>query len=72
MLHYLERIEILINDAEFGSFNFLQLKYRKEEQIIEPFYRTVLPQEIWSSHLNLRNFEKLRKGLLDNAEWIEM
>ena len=46
MLHYLERIEILINDAEFGSFNFLQLKYRKEEQIIEPFYRTVLPQEI--------------------------
>ena len=61
-----------MKDAEFGLFKFLQPKYRKEEAIIELFYRIGLLQETWLPLLNLRNFEKLRKGLLDHAECIGM
>ena len=38
----------LMNDKEFGSFKFLKLKYRRRDQIIQPFFRIGSPQEIRS------------------------
>ena len=51
----------LINDAEFGFFIFLKLKYGRVDQIIQPFCRIGCPQEIRCPLLNLRKFWKSEK-----------
>ena len=51
-----------MNDEEFGPLNFLKLKYRMGEQIIQPFCRIGSHQEINSPLFNLRKFEKSEKG----------
>ena len=52
----------LLDDKEFGSLKFLKLKYRRGDQIIQPFCRIVSPQEISSPIFNLRKFEKTEKN----------
>ena len=52
----------LINDEEFGSFKCLILKYRRGNQIIQPFCRIGSPQEIRSPLFNLRKFSKTDKS----------
>ena len=45
-----------MNHKEFGSFNFLKLKYRSGDEINQLFTRIGSPQEIRSPLLNLRKF----------------
>ena len=56
----------LMNDEEFGSFKFLKLKYRRGDQIIQPFCRIGSPQEIRSPLFNLMNFQKAEKGTAES------
>ena len=58
-----------MNDVEFESFNFLEIIYRKEDEIIEPFYRIGSTQEIRSPTFNLRKF---RKVLVNHVEPTEI
>ena len=51
----------LMNDQEFGCFKVLKLKYRRGDQIIEPFCRIGSPQEFRSHLFNLKKFEKPEK-----------
>ena len=52
----------LMNDKKFGSFKLQKLKYRRGDQIIQPFCRIGCPQEIRSPLFNLRKFQKRKKG----------
>ena len=51
-----------MNDKEFGSFNFLKLKHRRGDQIIQPFCRIGCPLEIRSPLLNLSKSSKHEKS----------
>ena len=48
----------LKNGKEFGSFKLIKSKYRRGDQIIQPFCRIGSPQEIRSSLFNLMSFQK--------------
>ena len=50
-----------MNGEEFGSLKSLKLKYRREDQIIQPFSRIGFPQEVRSPLFNLRKFQKAKK-----------
>ena len=52
----------LMNDEEFGSFQFLELKYRRGDQIFQPFCRICSHQEIRSTLFNLKKFQKIEKS----------
>ena len=52
----------LMNDEEFGSFQFLELRYRRRDQIIQPFCRICSHQEIRSTVFNLKKFQKIEKS----------
>ena len=56
----------LISDEEFGSLKLLKLKYRRGDQIIQPFCRVGCPKEIRSPLFNLGKFDKSEKG---SPEW---
>ena len=56
----------LPNYEEFGSIKFLKLKYRRGDQIIQPFCRIGSPQEIRSPLFNLRKFEKTEKSTAES------
>ena len=59
----------LINDKEFGSFKFLELKYRRGDQIILPFCRAGPPiQKIRSPFFNLRKFKKNDKRTAESCK----
>ena len=62
----------LMNDKEFGSRKFLKFKYRRRDQIIQPFSRIGSPQEIRSLSFIWGNSKKLRKVLLNHLECIEI
>ena len=51
-----------VNDEEFESFKFRELKYRRGDQIIQPFCRIGSHQEIRSPLFNLRKFQKIEKS----------
>ena len=57
----------LPDDEEFGSLQFLKLKYRRGDQIIQPFCRIGSPQEIRSPLFNLRKFEKTEKSTAESC-----
>ena len=57
----------LPNHEEFGSIKFLKLKYRRGDQIIQPFCRIGSPQEIMSPLFNLRKFEKNEKSTSESC-----
>ena len=52
----------LTNDKELRSLKFLKLKYRKGDQIIQPFCTTSSHQEIRSPVFNLKKFQKIDKS----------
>ena len=52
----------LMNDKEFESLKFVELKYRRGEQIIQLFSRMGSPKEIWVPVFNLREFQKIDKS----------
>ena len=41
----------LMNDKEFGSLKLLKLKYRREDQIIQTFFRIGSPQKLGPPYL---------------------
>ena len=51
-----------MNDEELGCLKFLNLKYRRVDQIIQPFCRIGSTQEIKSPLFNLRKFQKIEKS----------
>ena len=51
-----------MNDEEFESLKFLELKCRRGEQIIQPFCRIGSTEEIRSRLFNLRKFQKIEKS----------
>ena len=57
----------LLDDEEFGSLQLLKLKYRRGDQIIQPFCRIGSPQEIRSPLFNLRKFEKTEKSTVESC-----
>ena len=59
-MHWMHRN--LMNDDEFGYFKFLKLKYRRGDQIIQPFYRIGSSQNIRSPLFNLIKFQKPEKS----------
>ena len=52
----------LMNDEEFESLKFLELKCRRGEQIIQLFCRIGSTEEIRSRLFNLRKFQKIEKS----------
>ena len=58
----------LLDDEEFGSLKFLKLKYRRGDQIIQPFCRIGSPLEIRSPLFNLRKFEKTEKSTPESCK----
>ena len=62
----------LPNHEEFGSIKFLTLKYRRGDQIIQPFCRIVSPKKLGPPSLIWGNLKKLRKVLLNRVECIEI
>ena len=52
----------MLNDKEFGYFKFLKLKYRRGDQIIQPFYRIGFPEEFRSPLVNLKKSYKTEKS----------
>ena len=52
----------IMNNNEFGSLKLLKLKYRRGDQIIQPFCRIGFPQEIKSPLFNLRTFREAGKS----------
>ena len=57
----------LLHEEEFGSLKFLKLKYRKGDQIIQPFCRIGSPHEIRSPLFNFRKFEKTEKSTAESC-----
>ena len=51
-----------MNDEESESFKFLELKYRRQNQIIQPFYRIGSGQQIRAPLFNLKKFRKSEKS----------
>ena len=52
-----------MNDEEFDSVKFLELKYRRGDQIIQLFCRIGCAQEIRSPLFNLKKFQKTDKSI---------
>ena len=50
-----------MNEQELGSLKFLKLKYRKGDQIIQPFSRIGSLQEFRSPVLSLSKYWKIEK-----------
>ena len=69
--YHAECIEILMNDYDFGSMKLLKLKQRRGDQIIQNFCKIGSPQKLGPLSLICRNFNTLRKVLLNHEEWIE-
>ena len=61
-----------MNEDEFGSTNLLKLKYRMGDQIIQTFCKIGSTQKLGSPSLISRNFETLRKVLLNYTKCIEL
>ena len=57
----------LMNDKEFGSFNFLKLKSWRGVQIIHLLCRICSPQEIKCPLFNLRKSQKPEKSTVESC-----
>ena len=53
----------VMNDEEFESLKFVELKYRRGDQIIQPFCGIASPQEIRSPNFNFKKFQKIDKSI---------
>ena len=56
----------LMNDEEFESLKFVELKDRKGDQVIQPICRIGSHQEIGSPLFNLKKFQKAEKNIGDS------
>ena len=61
-----------MNDEEFRSLKVLNLKYRMGDQIIQTFCRIGSPQKVCPLSIIRRNLKIPKKGLLNQAELIEI
>ena len=61
-----------MNDEEFGSIEFLRLKYRRGDQTIQTFGKIDSLQKLGLPSLICRNLRTLRKVFLIHAEWTEV
>ena len=63
-----------MNDEECEFFKFLELKYRRGDQVIQPFWKIGSRQEIRSPLLNLRKFQKIEKSTVESigTHWSSM
>ena len=57
-----------MNNKEFKFFNFLYLKYRNENQIIQYFCRIGSPQEIRTPHVNFKKGSKSEKSIVESCK----
>ena len=57
-----------MNDEEFGSLKPLILKYRRKDQIIQPFSSISSPKEIRFPLLNFWKFEKSDKNTPESCK----
>ena len=62
----------LLDDEEFGSLKFLKFKYRRGDQIIQPFCRIGSPKRLGPPSFIWGNLQKLRKVLLNRVECTEI
>ena len=51
-----------MNDEEFGSIGLLRLKYRREDQIIQTFWKIRSPKKLNPPSFNLYKFENPEGG----------
>ena len=61
-----------MNDEEFAYTKLLKLKYRKVDQIIQTLCKISSPHKLGRHFLISKSFKTLKKGFLNNAEYIEM
>ena len=61
-----------MNDKDFGPIKSLKLKYRRGDQTIQTLCKIGFPQKLGPPSLIFRNFNTLRKVLLNHAECIEI
>ena len=57
-----------MNDKEFRSLNFLKLKYRRKDQIFQPFCRIGPPQKLDPPTEFQKKFQNLKNVLLNHVE----
>ena len=57
-----------MNDKEFESFKFLELKYKRDDEVILPFCRISSLQEIRFSRFTLKKFLKSQRGTVESYE----
>ena len=51
-----------MNDEDFESLKFLELKYRRVDKIIPPLWRIGSPKKLRSPFFNLKKFQKIDKS----------
>ena len=56
-----------MNDEEFGSLKFLKLKYRRGDQLIQPFCRIGSAEDVRSLLFNLTKFQKADKSIAESC-----
>ena len=56
-----------MNGKKLGSFKWLIFKYRREDQIIQPFWTIGSPQEIVLPLFNMRKFSKTDKSTSESC-----
>ena len=57
-----------MNDEEFGSTEFLKLKDRRGDEIIQRFCKIGSPKELGPPLLNLQKFEKPEKSTFESKK----
>ena len=57
----------LMNDEEFGSLKFLKLKYRRGDQLIQPFCRIGSAEDVRSLLFTLTKFQKADKSIAESC-----
>ena len=62
----------LMNYEELRTVKLLKLKYRKEDETIQTFYKIDSPQKLGQPSLICTNLETLKKVLQNNEECIEI
>ena len=61
-----------MNDEKFMTLKLLKFKYRRGNQIIQTFFKIGSNQKLGPPSLISRNFQTIRKVLLNHAECIEI
>ena len=57
-----------MSEEEFGSFEFLKFKYRRENKIIQSFCRLGSPQEIRFPLFSFKKFRRTEKSTFESCK----